>query len=277
MRYEFYHRGKLHNTYHSIINDKGQVIESIRKNKRAKFSSHWIYTRDSTGYVTQGISMNMDGDRIVAIYQNIRNSSGQRIEYVSYGKRGKFNSRWKYTFYANGSRKSTVQMDSKNRILHEWKFDCEDEGVLVEKKKGLVGICIKEEIDTLGYRKVVMRQSNDKGKIIKSVYRFDPDSNLVDVRKYNMEDKLEQEYILRLSDGTKTYQYTSYNKNGKQQWAIRGNYDTNGDYVLEEIFKKGKLAYGVDITYNEKHLKTSVRTRGDKIIWHQVFEYTFHE
>ena len=150
---------------------------------------------------------------------------------ISYKKGGiKQANKWVYEYDDNGNRTKSTLYDKKNEIKHVWDYSCKTEGELV-KVKNETQQCKWEEMEN-GMLVEVTRTTSPKGKINKTVKKYDADTNIVELVEYS------NDVIIR-----------------------RGTYDKSFYKTLTwEFYRKGRLKYKQEYAYNKTGEKTGYKS-----------------
>ena len=84
--------------------------------------------------------------------------------------------KWIYAYDEEGKRTLTTLYNAKNKLKYTWDYRCKTEGDLIEKKQA--NFCKWQESDD-GMLIEVTRKTSLKGKIQKTIKKYDADTNLV--------------------------------------------------------------------------------------------------
>ena len=102
---------------------------------------------------------------------------------ITYQKGGvKQANRWEYEYNEEGERTKSTFYDKNNDVKHVWDYTCKTEGELV-KVKNETQQCKWEEIEN-GMLVKVSRTTSPKGRITKTIQKYDTDTNIVEQTSY---------------------------------------------------------------------------------------------
>lgn len=167
---------------------------------------------------------------------------------VTYKKGGiKQLNRWEYEYDGDGERTKSTLFDKNNEVKHVWDFSCKTEGELV-KVKNETQQCKWEEIEN-GMLVKVTRTTSPKGKVGKTVQKYDVDTNIVE----------SIEYINDVLVWKHTYDKSFFKP------------------LTFESYHKGKLSYKKEFMYNQSGREIGYKTYWgkDKTIAKNESKYTY--
>lgn len=227
-------------------NDQNKLIESIiyKKDKEFKKTIKKYDEKDrliSTEIVKRQRKLKVKNEWV---YTN----QGKCASSIRYKKDGKsIHRQWKYEYYENGKISRSLLLNGKGKVLHEWTYDCDQEGELQKAEKNKSKFCIWKKVndDTLISS---IQELDQKGRIRKYVTGYTSKDTLILFYKiYDFKNRLKAHYLYDRSD-KKLTEIRWYNKKGKMTYIAKTSY--SGNNILQEIaFNKGKQIYKRNYTY----------------------------
>ncbi len=214
-----------------------------------------IYKRDLREKMTEYTTLNDDN---IIIEKNLwfYDLDGKVTKSEKYSKRGeKLKKVWLYSYNSDGKLTEAKLCDGKNKTLHLWEYNCNEEGVKFEKEKDLTQVCNWTKVDD-SYFITVYQTFDDKGKIRKYVSKFSSaDSVIVESTTFDENDVLLNRFVY---DGNYKKNLSSeYFKKGILSYKSVNTY--NGDLIKSvEVFTKKGFVGKTEYLYNDKNLLTQI-------------------
>lgn len=190
--------------------------------------------------------------------------------YKKGGERQK--NKWVYEYDSEGNRTITTLYDAKNDLKFTWDYTCKSEGELVEKKQEY--LCKWQESKE-GMLIEVNRKTSSKGKVRKTINKYDADTNLV-AREVYLDDVILQKvsYDKRIS---KPVYWENYKK-GVLRFKYEYIYADNGKVINTKSYKGNnvdKIYYEEKFTYEEGNLVAVENHSNGKLLRSYVISYNF--
>ena len=239
---------------------RNKIIHTLKTNKNNQKTYEFTWNNDTINSVEEEV--NFRNGKIKN--RNISKYNRKNIMEQVHNRRGgeKIKKRWFYEYYDNGSKKKSTVYNSKGKVRHTWSYDCKPEGELVAKHKNTTMICKNDLYDENGYRVETIRSFDDKGRMKKSINKFNIKNIMVESNIYDYKDSLTYRYFF--NELNKTYEHSYYYKNPFGDKLI--SYSKMDKYwnTIEYIWiKNGK----------KKTNKKSEVNNGGKIITETITHY----
>jgi hypothetical protein len=211
--------------------------------------------------------------QVVTMNKNFPIYKGKKLKSTIIYKKGgsKQKNKWIYEYDTEGKQALTTYYNGKNDVKFVWDYTCKEEGKLV--KKNQTNFCKWQESKD-GMLIEVTRRTSPKGKIQKTIKKYDVDTNLLAMETY-MDDVIYQKvnydknfskplFWENYKKGVLKYRYIyEYADNGKvlTTKSFRGkdlsvpSYEEKFNYegeklVAVENYSKGKLLRSYEVVYN---------------------------
>ena len=186
---------------------------------------------------------------------------------------------WIYSYYPDGSKKSSVIYNSKGKIKYVWNYDCKPEGELVKKHKDTTLVCKQTEYDADGNKVLTERKFDAKGKPTKEVTRYTKDDKLISCEYYNSDDVLTGKWVYDKKTGFVSG-FIGYNK-GKENYKWEKIYNENGVVTVESTYRNGikseeKLYEYSDSDLIKSHKSISYKKNGKTDEKLTEYEYSYY-
>jgi len=302
--YEFKRNGKSIKQYEFSYNDAGKYTE-LKKIRKGQLKQHQIVEYNDSNKVTSFIILKKNDKKLKQKRISIYSPEGKLVKQVYYDKDGKKEKRrWEYDYYDNGKQKEN-RYYKKGKLKHKYIYSCDNQGK--EIKKNTSQICkIKQYNRDSTYEKV-SRTTDSKGRIRKSVTKYDKYDRVIAYRWYNNKGTLvygyDYTYSLKgnlilsnitykrggLISSKKEWVYNdinqlvkviTYGRNNKLKNTKEYQYDINDLLVSRKIYdKRHQLMTRYEYTNDNKGnvTKTIVFDKKNKQINIYEVSYTYHQ
>jgi len=175
-----------------------------------------------------------------------------------------------YTYYEDGQKESITYIKDK-KVKYVWSYDCKEEGELINvKSKDQSTICVKEEVNELGYTVTWNRDFNEKGDLIKTKTVRGSQGELISEEMYNVDDRLIREVKINETGGAA---YISYDKDGEIS-SMRESFLNQNDKLKKSIYDSKRYKYTFLYNY-EGELQTQSTRIYKRGIYVSEYEYDF--
>jgi len=239
-------KGKLYFHIEKEYSEKGRVLKEKYFDKKGNLKYWWEVIYDKKGNMIESKSSNKKG---VLIYHTVNsiNENGKITVCDSYhGKKHKLFSRMLYTYYSNGEKETSTQLDANGKIVKVWSYACSAEGIERKTKKDTVQVCKIADYDKDGGFTITNRTLNEKGKLERTVARFSKDSVQIEANRYNNEDRIVYQNKTKITENGWETEYTGfYVKQAMPNSIVHHFYNQNKELVKFDItlFKRnGKIS-----------------------------------
>ena len=233
----------------------GFVTESITYHKKGHIERRQAYTYDKNNQIASFILYK--GDKIVHKWTGKYNEDNNPTEKVYYKKGGEeILTRWEYSYYENGQKKETKRYDGKGKLKHSWSYACNPQGQ--EIKKNTSEICLKEDYDESGNKIKVIRNTDEKNRMVKSVFRYDKNDRVKEVTNYNFKEKMVNRWNYSYDTEGHIIEFSSFVKGGKHlgSWTVF-EYNEKGHQIGTQRVVGKKLSALTKVKHNDQGFMTS--------------------
>ncbi|MFZ4399351.1 MAG: hypothetical protein ACOYO1_04890 [Bacteroidales bacterium] len=273
-------KGKMYFHIEKENSENGRVLKEKYFDSKGKLKYWWEVIYDKKGNVIENKSSNNKG---VLVYHTVNtiNENGKITKCDSYhGKKHKLFSRMLYTYYPNGEKETTTQLDANGKIVKVWSYACSADGVERKIKKDTVQVCKIADYNKDGGFTITNRTLNEKGKMERTVSRFNKDSVQIEAYRYNNEDKIVYQNKTKITDNGWETEYTSYYvKHAKPSSIVHHFYNLNKELInfdLTSYKRNGKISKKYNSEYKGANqcLKTIYYKKGGlKIDFVKIYNY----
>ena len=203
--------------------------------------------------------------------KNFGKKRKKRTENIVYKKGGeKQYNKWVYEYDENGKQTVTTFYNAKNKVKFVWDYTCKDEGALITSKNQVNYCNWKETKD--GMLIEVTRSTSAKGKIKKTIKKYDADTNLVLGESY-IDDALKTK-VTYDKDFMKPLIWESYKKGVLRNKFIYV-YDESGKVLNTKSYykKMDQISSEAQYIYENGQLVSVKNYRKEKLVDSYAMSY----
>ncbi len=252
---------------------KGSLKYKVNNSYEGKYKTSFTKT-DAKGIVLAKNENTFTAKDYVTIFLNSSNHTykGKKLtSSISYKKGGeKQKNKWMYEYNDEGERTVTTFYNAQNKLKYTWDYGCKTEGDLVVKKQA--NYCKWQESED-GMLIEVTRKTSPKGKIQKTIKKYDADTNLVAQETY-LDDVISQK-VSYDKVFSKPLQWENFKK-GKLKRKYSYKYAANGKVLNTKSFKgkdASRVVYEEKYTYKNEQLIAVENHNKGKLIRSYVISY----
>jgi hypothetical protein len=262
------HQGKLDYQTNLGFDIEHQPISRTSSNRKGNTTQTVTQKYNELGLVTDYMVFNQK-DKLVW-NKNTTYLDSQMLTSKTY-RAGKLDKHWEYAYYENGDRSQTTLFNQRGKVKFLWQYECNDEGVEVEKHKDTTTVCIEKSTDALGNRKEVYLTTGSRGKTRQTITVYNQANKIVSLKRQSPYGKYESSYqytyvsdTVLISEGYKGY------KRGILRHSTGTAYNLKGEIVSKriEIMRRGKTKFHEELVYvfddNGLLVKREIRYPNDK-------------
>ncbi|MFZ4413463.1 MAG: hypothetical protein ACOYOV_10305 [Bacteroidales bacterium] len=273
--------GKIYFHVEKEYSEKGRILKEKNFDSKGRPIYGWEVNYDNKGNMIDNKSTNHKG-MLIFHTVNTFNDKGKISSCDSYyGKKQKLSSRMLYTYYANGDKETTTQLDALGKIIRVWSYACSSDGVERKIKKDTVQVCRIADYNKDGGFTITNRTLNEEGKLERTVSKFNRDSVQTQAIRYDNEDLVVYQNKTTITEHNWETEYIGfYVKQAKPKSIIHNLYNQNKELVNYDMttFKKnGKIKTKYSSEYNgvNQCLKTIYyKKAGREINYTKTYTYS---
>jgi len=214
----------------------------LKRSGKIKRQITYDYDKSGNNIMTHWFFDDYPPARRVRIYDDKNHLLEQTYFYYHYKKQG---SKYKYSYYDDGSRKQSVEYNRKGKVLHTWNYDCSPVGQMAGAKKDTSKVCIRYETDKNGNRIKVTEEFEKRGDVVRRVNKYDLHDRLLDVSDYNKKGKVVYRYSYDYNANGRMTEAIYYKPGSGEKVKFRYTYvyDSNSDLSKYVAYKYARPQY----------------------------------
>ncbi|MDX5321201.1 MAG: hypothetical protein LPK45_08790 [Bacteroidota bacterium] len=243
LREEWYQNsGKLEraNVYH--YNDQGQVVKKqtfYRTSLKAKSTVEMTYHNDSLLASIQYTNRKGKNSWGYRYFYNTRN---QIIEQRGYRK-GQLDGRIEYDYYDDHQKKEVRYFKDSLKLTRTFRYDCGiGNSLLSQKQKDTLTQCTRKEELADGTQRRIEETRDEKGRIIRTVYDYNPIQKWSETRAYNAKNQIRYRVRWETVESGKHWSKYEFYRRGKARMTRTSlNWQDSFGFSVSEHHEKGQV------------------------------------
>lgn len=244
----YYKKDKLKRSYRSIYMNDTLYMGNMHLNGKGDTISQNRYEYDTKGREIRYVQSNKGRRSETHYVYNDRNKKEKSLIY----KNGKIKTTYEYVYNDEGKMIRSLQYNAKNKLVRQITYQCDYRGETVSSEVKQVNMCLRKDPSQEDGGYIVYNDRTDeKGRLTRTIYRYDKDTNMVS--------------------------YENFDSKGKQQLKQLYTYDASGNNIERKVFRKGKMWHVYRYNYNPNQLlaSTNYLSKEGEIKSKQVYQYKY--
>lgn len=234
------------------LNDSSLKISSRISKKRNKITTWEQRKYINNDKLAEDIYKDKNGEvKRKTVYEY--DDSLKLLKFSSYKKSG-LQYYTLYSYYTDGAKKEVKRFKADGKLIKVYSYKCTDEGKNI-KHKDTSNVCKIEDHSADGLKTISYLNTNEKGQITKSVYKYLNDTLLVNYAYYDKNDIIRIENKNIYENGILISSSVSYfNKKGEIDFKRITRYNNQNKIISSSSQYKDKNKLKQLYTYNKKDL-----------------------
>lgn len=245
---DYYNKGKLKMSFRSLYVNDTLYIGNLYLNRKGDTISQSRHEYDVQGREIKFIQSNKRSRSETHYVYNDNNKKAKSLIY----KNGKVRSTYEYVYNDDGKMIRSMQYNAKNKLVRQTTYQCDYRGETMSNEVKQVNMCLRKDPSQEDGGYIVYNDRTDeKGRLTRTIYRYDKDTNMVS--------------------------YENFNSKGKQVFRQLYTYDASGNNIEKKVFRKGKMWYIYQYDYNPGNLLvlTNYLSKEGEVKSKQVYQYKY--
>lgn len=246
----------------STYDRQGNIVGLTRYNKKGKTAQTGTFTYNDSHKITgfeyhkgEKLTINgttqYDANNNITLYEWYKNGSKLQNKWTAtyndrnrpltkeyFNRKGQLQSRWEYAYYEEGQPKSTKSFNKKGKLIHHWNYTCDPMGKEVQKKQD--DVCRNTIYDEDGNRVVTYIFKNDKGRVRKTLMKYDTGDHLLEYATFNNKGKQTIRYTNAFNEAGFMVKREHYNNKNEVRSKTVYLYDDDNNLSTISAYRKGQ-------------------------------------